>query len=215
MYKLLAVNSTKSIPETFRSRLSTIGISVPENIINEVVLDVVDSGLIAEGVSFQKKLYAFIYSIGAPQYFRREIMLSRKYIVNYFPLFDIDFTRALMKTPFVWMNCYGAGKSKMKNLKIHSLYAELIQKRKPSLNSFITAHGFKPGYLLHKILYPMMMVEYFTNRKGLKAESLVYEEALKMGLLSYKTKTDLQIKANNIRNQIKLKSLEMWIDENI
>lgn len=117
-----------------------------------------------------KKLFYYLLMVGMRKYFMKEIKIQKNWVDNLHPFFDMDFILKLMETPFPWVYNWTQKKNLVNNLSIHKLYAYLINAN-PTLSNIISTHGFKPKYLLRKIYLPLLILEYFKNKKRISKQS--------------------------------------------
>ena len=188
---------------------------------NEVRQRVLNNRFINNNFSINKKLFYFVLMVGSRKYFSKEVKLERFFLENRTPFFDVDFIRALLLTPFPWVYNYSKEKNLMKNLKIHRVYANFIRQNKRLMGA-ISTHGFKPKYLLSKIFYPLLIIQYTRKKKQISRDSkLNFDQELKTyfsqkihvtaAVLPLKEEKLKNMETENLKNYIKLNSLGSWM----
>ncbi|NBC06560.1 MAG: hypothetical protein GVY26_05140 [Bacteroidetes bacterium] len=182
---------------------------------------VLGNPLIVNAQPLNKKLFYFILLIGARKYFSKEVRLERFFINNKTPFFDIDFIRALLRTPFPWVYNYSEEKKWRNNLKIYKVYANLISHNQRLLKT-ISTHGFAPKYLMSKWYYPILAFQFFTTKKKMARENqLKFDDELKGFFAQHPlpdsppvpvTAATLAIlEKTDVKNYLKMNSLCLWL----
>jgi len=182
---------------------------------------VLENPLIVNAQPLNKKLFYFILLIGARKYFSKEVRLERFFINNKTPFFDIDFIRALLRTPFPWVYNYSEEKKLTNNLKIYKVYANLISHNKRLLRT-ISTHGFAPKYLMSKWYYPILAFQFFTTKKKMARENqLKFDDELKSFFAQHPLSASSPIPVTaealatlentDVKNYLKMNSLRLWL----
>ena len=138
---------------------------------------------ISNSLPLNQKYFHYLLMVGMRKYFRKEISIQRPWKENLHPFLDIDFISTLVKTPFPWVHNFSTEKSLLRNLGIHRMYARLIHAN-PALSWIISTHGYRPGYLLQKMGWPVLAYDYWVYKKKIsKASGLEFQSRFATGLI--------------------------------
>ncbi|MFP4092035.1 MAG: hypothetical protein ACLFT3_17135 [Cyclobacteriaceae bacterium] len=195
-----------------------------ENYGEKVKERALSSPYINNSCGFAQKYFFFLLMVGIRKYFMKEIRVERPFVENLHPFLDLDFVKALLRTPFPWVHHWEGKRNLRKSLKTHRFYVSIIERNQPRLASMMSTHGYTPLLLQYPMLLPLMALQYRFFKKRIKARGsfnsqedvlayLKQEEELP-ALAEFFNKDPGWKPEDDSKNFIKLASLQRWLQFN-
>lgn len=172
-----------------------------------------------------QKYFFFLLMVGVRKYFMKEIKVERPYVENLHPFLDIEFVETLLQTPFPWVYHWSGQKNLVKSIQTHRFYVSLIHRNQPKLSGILSTHGYKPRYLLNKATLPLLSLQYWFYKDKIKAKGSFNSlepiwEYFKQNPVNgtydtiFNNKRIKAVRKTDSKNNIKLSSLQHWLDKN-
>jgi hypothetical protein len=201
-----------------------------ENIIDEEIMDqyapevrerVLSEPYVVNQHDFPVKYFYFLLMQGIRKYFMKEIKVERPFVSNIHPFLDLEFVELLLQTPFPWVYHWTGEKNLVRSLKTHRFYVSIMQRNRPALTRMLSTHGYTPAFIRHKMLLPVMALQYRYYKSRIRASgSFNSTEAVTTYLQKQLRKENRlpflhlenTLNGQNTKEMIKMASLQQWMN---
>ncbi|MDQ3915622.1 MAG: hypothetical protein M3323_09895 [Actinomycetota bacterium] len=117
-----------------------------------------------DGLSEERRFYAFLMLEGLRKYFGAEVHMERPWAVNRFPFFDDEFVELAFRAPFTGVHGRHTDPTVRERFLSQYFYAFVIRRYRPELLPFTTDHGYPPGDVLSRV-WPLKVGAKFVARR--------------------------------------------------